>query len=486
MPLPKFSNKVMNFWVLICIVSYFNLKYSKMRVIGKALRGDDIFFSFLLKLIFIFFCTVFMVSDFSGNSPSDMKSKSSQDKPFILNEMSSMVEAHLQVKRSIVKVEKAVQKGDTIIDILKKAGIDYRRAYQLFSDMKNLYDLRNIRPGQKYSLVFEGEDLKKFHYEINSDRCLKVYWGKDNQFVGRIEKISYIVKRKIIHGKVSSSLFLTILGLGEGPELADRLASLYEYDIDFNRDIRQGDTFTVLVEKRYQGSEFNHYGPILAARFSNRDRIIHVLRYTDPQGKTAYYHPDGRAVQKMFLRCPLPFMRVTSRYGNRRHPVLGFSARHNGVDLAAPPGTLIRSTSSGVVFKTGYDRIKGRYVIIRHPNRYATHYYHLNRIKTGIKPGVSVIQGQIIGYVGRTGRVTGWHLHYGIRKNGRFINPLNLKSPSKNPVKEAFRQNFEQYGAAMLFLLSGSRILGIPARLQEILLRAVGHHMVHSGGMAIH
>ncbi|MCK4835169.1 MAG: hypothetical protein KAT17_00945, partial [Candidatus Aminicenantes bacterium] len=246
-----------------------------MRVIGKALRGDDIFFSFLLKLIFIFFCTVFMVSDFSGNSPSDMKSKSSQDKPFILNEMSSMVEAHLQVKRSIVKVEKAVQKGDTIIDILKKAGIDYRRAYQLFSDVKNLYDLRNIRPGQKYSLVFEGEDLKKFHYEINSDRCLKVYWGKDNQFVGRIEKISYIVKRKIIHGKVSSSLFLTILGLGEGPELADRLASLYVYDIDFNRDIRQGDTFTVLVEKRYQGSEFNHYGPILAARFSNRDRIIH-------------------------------------------------------------------------------------------------------------------------------------------------------------------------------------------------------------------
>lgn len=441
-----------------------------MRVIRKALKGDDLFISFLLKLIFILFCTVIMISDFSGHSPSIMKSKSSRDKPFILTEMLSMVEVHLQVKRSIVKVEKVVQKGDTIIKILEREGIEYNEAFGLFLDVRDVYDLKKIRQGQKYSLVFQESQLETFLYEIDSHRYIRVISDKNRKFIGRIERISYRIERKIIRGIIENSLYLSILKQGERAGLADLLASLFEYDIDFNRDIRQGDTFTVLVEKRYQGSEFNHYGPILAARFSNRDRIIHVLRYTDPQGKTAYYHPDGQAVQKMFLRCPLPFMRVTSKYGIRRHPVLGFSARHNGVDLAAPPGTLTRSTSSGVVLKTGYDRIKGRYVIIRHPNRYATHYYHLNRIKTGIRPGVSVIQGQIIGYVGRTGRVTGWHLHYGIRKNGRFINPLNLKSPSKNPVKEAFRQSFEQYAAAMVFILSGSRILDIPARLQEVLL----------------
>jgi murein DD-endopeptidase MepM/ murein hydrolase activator NlpD len=209
---------------------------------------------------------------------------------------------------------------------------------------------------------------------------------------------------------------------------------------------------------------------VLASEFINRGKIIRVIRYTDPEGKTAYYHPDGRSVRKMFLRCPLPFMRVTSSYGYRRHPVLGFSARHNGVDFAAPVGTKIRASASGVIQRTGYDRGRGRYILIRHPNRYISHYYHLSRMAKGTRSGVKVEQGQVIGYVGSTGLATGPHLHYGLRKNGRFLNPLRLKSPTKNPVKKKYMEAFQRFMAGHFLVISGSRLMKLPKGVQDFLL----------------
>ncbi|UCH96243.1 MAG: M23 family metallopeptidase, partial [Candidatus Aminicenantes bacterium] len=257
----------------------------------------------------------------------------------------------------------------------------------------------------------------------------------------------------------------------EKPELADMMASLYEYDIDFNRDLREKDSFALLVEKMYLEGRFVRYGYILAAEFTNRGKTIRVVRYTEPEGRTAYFHPDGSSVRKMFLRCPLPFMRVTSRYGRRRHPLLNFSTRHNGVDLAAAPGTKVRATASGIIKKIGYDRSKGRFICIRHNNQYISHYYHLSRTGKGIKPGVRVEQGQIIGCVGSTGWATGSHLHYGIQKNGRFINPLSLKSPSKEPVKKIYLNTFKQYAHRVLLLLSGSKWVKIPGSVTETFLK---------------
>ena len=433
-------------------------------------RNDRIFLFFMARLLALCLFSLIMVSDnpanrrLSGDSVITPSTESHMWQWFPRFDRMRL----FPVNSTDHKIEKRVSKGDTITGILEKEKIPYKEAFRLYSEVRPVYDLKRIRQGQPYSLVFQNGKLKSFYYQIDSNRYLKVVADSGRNFHGNVEAITYRVETKIIRGSIEDSLFLAVLEMGEKAELADMLASLFEYDIDFNRDIRRGDGFTVLVEKRYKGNKFKQYGRILAARFSNRDRIIHVLCYTDPQGKTAYYHPDGRAVQKMFLRCPLPFMRVTSGYGIRRHPVLGFSARHNGVDLAAPPGTRIRTTASGVVLKTGYDRIRGRYVLIRHPNRYVTHYYHLNRIRTGIKTGTQVVQGQIIGYVGRTGRVTGWHLHYGIQKNSRFINPLYLKSPSRNPVKKEFRQGFEQHATVLMFLLSDLSLLDFPEPVQRL------------------
>jgi murein DD-endopeptidase MepM/ murein hydrolase activator NlpD len=175
----------------------------------------------------------------------------------------------------------------------------------------------------------------------------------------------------------------------------------------------------------------------------------------------------------MFLRCPLPFMRVTSRYGSRRHPLLKFSARHYGVDLAAPVGTKVRVTASGIVKSKGYNSSRGRFITIRHKNQYISHYYHLSRFAKGIRPGIRVEQGQIIGYVGSSGLATGPHLHYGLQKSGRFMNPLSLRSPSKDPVKKVYLEDFKQYAARVSLLLSGSHIVDIPESITRVLLESL-------------
>jgi murein DD-endopeptidase MepM/ murein hydrolase activator NlpD len=376
-------------------------------------------------------------------------------------------------QEQIVKIEYYIKNGDTIINILRREGVDYQSAYQFFTQVKPVYNLKKICAGKQYTLFLSKEknEIKRFIYEIDPDYYLEAWKDETtNCYKGKTVKIPYQVKRQFVSGVIRESLFGSILEVGEKPELADMMASLYEYDIDFNRDIRKGDSFALLVEKLYLKGEFIRYGHMLAAHFTNRGKTIRVIRYSDPEGKTAYYHPDGRSVRKMFLRCPLPFMRVTSRYGNRRHPLLKFSARHYGVDLAAPVGTRIRATASGIVKTRGYNRSRGRFVTIRHKNYYISHYYHLNRFAKGIKPGIRVEQGQIIGYVGRSGWATGPHLHYGLQKSGRFMNPLSLRSPSKDPVKKVYLEDFKQYAARVSLLLSGSHIVDIPESITAALL----------------
>ncbi len=370
---------------------------------------------------------------------------------------------------TVVKIGGPFQRGDTIMSVLQREGIDYRKAFLLVTNIKPIYNLRKIRAGQEYALTIEDGKIKEFTYEIDADQYLLVR-EHEGGFAGQIVKIPYRTELAVVKGQIRLSLFEAVTAAGEHPELAELLASLYEYDIDFNRDIWEDDSFMVLVEKKYLRGLFFRYGNILAAEFVNRGKPIRVVRYTDPEGRVAYYHPDGRSVRKMFLRCPLPFMQVTSGYGLRRHPVRGFSARHYGVDLGAPVGTKVRATASGVVRKTGYGPVKGRHIILRHSNGYVSHYYHLTGIKGGVTPGVRVQQAQVIGYVGSTGRTTGPHLHYGLQKDNRYINPLRLKSPTKRPVKEVFLKDFKNHAASLFLLMSAHPLESLIEKLQNSLI----------------
>ncbi len=350
-----------------------------------------------------------------------------------------------------------VKKGDTIINLLQKQGMDYQTAFKLFSDVKPVFDLRRLNVGMKYSCFFDKDDLIKFQYQIDDNSFLHIT-NMEKVYKGFIKEIPYKLKEVVVSGVIESSLYGSVLNKGENAELADLMASLFEYDVDFNRDLRKGDKYSLLVEKKYLLGVFKGYKRIIAADFTQKERSIKVVLFESPDGKIAYYHPSGAAVKKMFLRSPLPFMRVTSRYGYRKHPVLGYSAKHNGVDLGARRGTKVKVTASGVVIRAGYNRINGKFVEVRHPNKYKTQYLHLSGIKRGIRVGVRVMQGQLIGFVGSTGRSTGPHLHYGVKKANRYMNPLRLKSPKKNPVKKKYRNDFNIHSKKVLKTLYSKNI----------------------------
>ncbi|MGE5341703.1 MAG: M23 family metallopeptidase [Candidatus Omnitrophota bacterium] len=381
-----------------------------------------------------------------------------------------------------VKVVNQVGKGDTIISVLTTEGLmDRDLAYRFFTEVKSVYDLKQICSGKKYTLYFSPDHkaLERFQYEIDPARTLNVVKDKKRGvWHAEIKTVLYEKKDEFVSGEIKESLFGAIVAAGEKPELADSMASLYEYDIDFNRDIQKKDRFNLIVEKLYLNGQFIKYGNILSAEFTNRGKTLQVLRFTDPEGKTAYYQPDGKSIKKMFLRCPLPFMHVTSSYGNRMHPLLGYSAQHNGIDLGAPSGTPIKATASGIVREAGRSGSRGNFVLIEHPNHYISHYYHMSRISSGVKVGKRVDQSQVIGFVGSTGWSTGPHLHYGMQKSGSFLNPLRLNSPTTEPVKDIYFPGFKLYASRVFLLMSGSKLVKIPPVFTEEFFKAIDSRKV--------
>jgi len=368
-----------------------------------------------------------------------------------------------EITRSSVRV----RRGETFVTALARLGFNAGDAYRISRAIQPVYPIQRVHPGHEIRVRFLDGSPRNLEYDVDRATRVDVRWREDGGIEGLLHRSPYESRLSLVRGRIETSLFAAILEAGEDAALADLLASLFEYDIDFNRDIRDGDSFRLLVEKRFLRGEFAGYGDVYSAEVKNRDREIRILRFKDSLGHVAYYHPDGRSVRKMFLRCPLPFMRVTSRYGRRRHPVLGFSARHNGVDLGAVTGTPVKATATGVVTHAGTHRMKGRYVQLRHPNGYATHYYHLSRFGRGIRRGKRVTQGQVIGSVGSTGMSTGPHLHYGILRNGRFLNPLRLKSPSRKPVPGKEIEVFRNYCQQVFFSMAAfawfqDGLIGLP------------------------
>ncbi|MCK4889399.1 MAG: peptidoglycan DD-metalloendopeptidase family protein, partial [Candidatus Aminicenantes bacterium] len=344
---------------------------------------------------------------------------------------------------------------------------------EIISKTGEIYDLRKIKAGNNYLINYDADGFQSFRYDIEKNKYLELFRVGSGRVEGKIVVIPYEIRIELIEGSINGSLYETLTNSEKGGgELAEHLATLYEYDIDFNRDIRKGDSFLILLEKRYLNGAFSGYGKIIASEFINRGKKTSVVRFAADPGKNSYYHPDGRAVKKMFLRCPLPFMRLTSRFGYRRHPVTGFSAAHNGIDLGAPRGTTVRATADGRIYQAGYDRVRGRYIVMSHGNKYRTHYYHLSGIKKGIRRGKWVTQGNVIGYVGNTGRSTGPHLHYGLQRSGRYLNPLRLNSPSREPVKKKDRERFDNSSGVIFTLVKIGKSNILSNKLKQFIYRS--------------
>lgn len=313
----------------------------------------------------------------------------------------------------------------------------------LVASIGETFDLRRIRAGQPYVIdrMLDGR-VRRFEYEIDEDRRLTATRGSlegTPRFHTAIERIPKQTSVVVVEGAIdreTNSLSAALDKAGERIDLALGLADVFSGEIDFNSDLQPGDRFRLLVERHSREGRLAGYGPILAAEFANGGRQLRAIRFTPEGGPAAYYDDQGRSLKRFFLKSPLKFEpRVTSRFSSsRRHPILGYARAHNGVDYHAGTGAPVVSVAPGVVILAGWTGGGGRTVKVRHPNGYETEYLHLSAIT--VKQGARIGQGELVGRVGQTGLATGPHLHYGLKKAGRYVNPIveHRNMPPGEPV----------------------------------------------------
>ena len=345
-----------------------------------------------------------------------------------------------------------VQAGDTVSSILG----DYlspSRIYRLSRQCSDVYSLNRIKTGQEYRLVFQDSALSGFEYDIDSESKLRVRIDEGDLRISK-EKIEYETREKLISGRIETNLFDSVEAAGGTASLAISLTEIFAWDIDFIRDVREKDAFSILVSERYRRGDFVGYGRIRAARFVNRGDKFDAFLYETKNGREEYFDGEGRALKKTFLKAPLNFTRISSGYTwKRKHPILDKVRPHLGIDYAAPRGTPIKSVGKGEVIAKGYAKGGGNYLKIRHPNHYVTIYNHMASYAGGIYPGKELEQGQVVGYVGSTGLSTGPHLDYRVKRFGEYRNPRKIESEPVKSVPEtemsAFRRTIQPLRAAL-------------------------------------
>jgi len=341
-------------------------------------------------------------------------------------------------------LEGTVRKGESIASLLG-GYLSSHEIHALAGESRKTFPLKRVRAGQPYRILLHEGKLRGFEYEIDGEEKLVFRWGQPEGLRILREKIPYDVRAERVAWTVESSLFTAVEQAGEHPDLAMRLAEIFSWDVDFMLDLRPGDSFQAIVEKRFRDGEFSGYGRVLAAEFINQGKVSRAFLFEDDTGRPDYYDAGGKNLRKAFLKVPLRFTRVSSGFSRSRlHPVTGVRLPHPGVDYAAPTGTPVRAVGDGVVLVRAYDAAGGNYVKIRHSGVYETAYLHLSRFGRDISSGARVKQGQVIGYVGSTGLATGPHLDFRVKENGRHVDPRTLKSPPAASIPRGKRDTFRQ------------------------------------------
>lgn len=346
-------------------------------------------------------------------------------------------------------IEGSIEENSTLYQSLLEKNISSRWIDLIISKLKPFLDFSRLRGGTyRFMMTTEGE-LVKFVFEKSPTEVYKIEKG-DEGYIVQKEEIPldrYLVK---VSGEIRSSLYEAMNAIGEQDSLTLSFAEILAWEIDFYQDLREGDQFKLVVEKLYKGNQFIQYGTIHAVEYRSRERMIRGFRYGNH-----YYNEGGISLRRPFLKAPLRFDRISSRFSHaRKHPILGGVRPHYGIDYAAPAGTPVWAVADGTVVSVGWRGGFGKVVVLRHRNGYKTYYGHLSRYGPGIKKGVRVRQKQIVGYVGSTGLSTGPHLDYRLSKDGRFLNPLKAILPSGVPIQKKDLKEFYQKRDEMLIWLT--------------------------------
>jgi len=337
---------------------------------------------------------------------------------------------------------------ETLAAALDKAGLSPEQSFEIVHALKGIFNFRYARPRDSWSVKL-GPDQSVLFFEYQRS-LLESYCvvREEGSLRGYRREIKLEKEVVLVSGLLNSSLYESMSAIGEKPELAMMLAEVLAWDIDFYRDPRPGDSFKIIVEKERYKTRTIGYSRILAAEYRGGVGTYRIFRYPSPTGGDTFYDEEGKSAQKALLKAPIKFVHITSSFGNRRHPILGYNRMHQGVDYGSPTGTPVWAVGDGSVIWAARKGANGNLIGLRHSNGYTTWYAHLSRIK--VKSGQRVHQKDVIGLVGSTGRSTGPHLHYGIKKDGRFINPLAIKLPPRRPLPQKQLPKFKQHIAPLL------------------------------------
>lgn len=347
-----------------------------------------------------------------------------------------------------------VGRGDTLMNMLVTAGVDRREAYEAIEAAREFYDPRRLKPGQEIRVTLaegSGTDagrLLALGLQPSVEQELRVTRNTDDGFVA--ETVARQLQRVALgaEGRIDNNLSTAARDAGLPMSVLVEMIRIFSFDVDFQRELQSGDSFEVLYEALFEddGSLAKTDGVLYASLTLSGERLD-MYNFTPQSGHDDFFDRKGQSVRKTLMRTPIDGARLSSRFGMRKHPVLGYSRKHKGVDFAAPRGTPIYAAGDGVIESAGRNGGYGKYLRIRHNSTYKTAYAHMKRIAKGMRRGKRVRQGQIIGYVGSTGRSTGPHLHYEVLHSGRQVNPLKIKLPSGEKLKAADLESFERHRA---------------------------------------
>ena len=357
-------------------------------------------------------------------------------------------------KLALATIDVIVTRNDTLDRIFRRLRLNLADLATLRSLPGIRASLDSLRPGESLHLTHRDGELFGLERRLNESQTLKVSRSGAGLSADVLDN-PLDVRSRTVRGVIDSSLFEAVEAAGARDQTAVALADIFGWDIDFVLDVRPGDAFVVTYDEIWRDGAYLRDGPIEAAQFVNQGREFRAVRYTDPDGGSHYYTPDGRSLHKAFLRAPVEFTRVSSRFNSARvHPILNLIRAHKGVDYAAPIGTPVHAAGDGRIRFAGWKGGYGNLVEIEHSRSIVTVYGHLSRFARGTQVGAHVTQGTVIAYVGMTGLATGPHLHYEYRVDGVFKNPQTVALPAAAPIDPRWREDFLARSAALLTSLN--------------------------------
>jgi murein DD-endopeptidase MepM/ murein hydrolase activator NlpD len=410
----------------------------KIKLIGQ--------YSYFIWLIFLIFSTVLVTYFYDLNKKNQINYLNRSLKNIYLN--NSLKRITSELKPRYIYIEHKVKEGDTYESIINNLNIQKKEKKLFLNSVTNNKNINILKLNQKiFFKIDKKNNTKIVNFTIEIDKKKNIFFEKidnDETFVSKIIEKNLTKTIAFQEGIIKSSLYNAALKLGIKPNTIVEFARLYGFQIDFQRDIWKNDSFQIIYEEfKNEDGSVVEVGDIIYANLNTQNTDLQLYKFEYEKNKIDYFDESGKSIRKTLMKTPINGARLSSSFGKRKHPILGFTKMHTGTDFAAPKGTPIMASGHGIVVKSSWCGGGGNCVKIKHNSSYQTVYAHLSKFGRGIKKGVRVKQGQIIGYVGSTGLSTGPHLHYEVIENGRKINSQKLKLPSGKILKGNLRKKFE-------------------------------------------